>query len=1211
MKSIASIFVIAFLIGSLASCGSVKPYYGEGIFAPATSSSQGDADIAYTLFMVGGVSLAETSPVLNAIQAQSTKNNGLVLLGDVISLEDLPSDAMDEVSPDHAIMQKLKDLSSHFKDFYIVPGDREWKNGRSVSSINLQSLDKLLKDVKDKGRLILPAKDCAVPEVVRLSDNVVVVLMDSQWAIEAESHPGDNLPGCELNNVLELRTVLKDIIQSYPADHILFLSHHPIYANGPTAGNYPLSSHLLPLPVVGSLITGVKTLFGSNQHFGHPAYEAYRAAFKTALDGCKNCTVISGHEESLQYYYRGGKDYLVAGSGHRVSHARKGESSRFSFMSPGFVRADALSNGQLRIAFYAVQNGLTSLVWQKDVVNTRSTQPVEELVSKNSLQPGQDSIVLPGSTRYKEKHFLRGEFYRASWSAPLKMKVLYLDKEFGGLQPLQLGGGNQTRSLRLTNEKGEQYVLRSIDKKVTAVLPPALRGSFAENIVQDGIAASHPYGALVIPELALAAGVYYTNPSIVYVPYQDALGIYNDEIGDGVYLFEERPGGKTASFDNFGNTTKTYSTADVIELLQESSKFKIDQEAVLRARLFDIWLGDWDRHDDQWRWAAFEEKGVTILRPIPRDRDQVFYKNDGVLDYLASRPYFNPPLRKFTEEIDHLDGLIWAGKYFDRSFLHELTEDDFIAIAQVMQQNLTDDVIERAFLDWPKEIDELDGARIRTFLRERRNDLAEYAREFYNLISKEVFIPATADKDIIAINLTDDDRLDVTVTRTTDNTIHYRRIFDDSVTKELRVFGLNKKDSLVVTGTGDPSIKIRFVGGTGEDVVVNPSKNFSLLAYDSPDGMTIRGKAKPRLNERPLNNTYDRTDWNLNRDFHFIIPTYYTDEGLGINYSYWWTRYGFRSDPFKSKHAAGLSYFFGTGSFIGKYDGQWLRALGEFDLGLNLFFSGPTFIQYFYGLGNEYVNFDEKKKYHIVSGSRIDVAPSINKRFGLGNTISLTPMYQFINVEDENEDPRFIYTPESGLSSDDFGRRHYAGIKASYRFSRIDNAGHPTRGVELGGWIGGRTSITGESIQHGLIGMDASLYLPFNATGSIVLATHLGADKILGEFEFFHALTLGGPFHLRGYRTDRFGGESRYYHATDLRIKLLNKRGVVPFELGVYGAFDYGRVWYDEDGEDDDAWHTAIGGGLFIVPLGFTSFRLGYMVGEEDKQLTIGGALRF
>ena len=141
--------------------------------------------------------------------------------------------------------------------------------------------------------------------------------------------------------------------------------------------------------------------------------------------------------------------------------------------------------------------------------------------------------------------------------------------------------------------------------------------------------------------------------------------------------------------------------------------------------------------------------------------------------------------------------------------------------------------------------------------------------------------------------------------------------------------------------------------------------------------------------------------------------------------------------------------------------------------------------------------------------------------------------------------------------------------------------------------------------------MDASLYLPFNATGSIVLATHLGADKILGEFEFFHALTLGGPFHLRGYRTDRFGGESRYYHATDLRIKLLNKRGVVPFELGVYGAFDYGRVWYDEDGEDDDAWHTAIGGGLFIVPLGFTSFRLGYMVGEEDKQLTIGGALRF
>jgi hemolysin activation/secretion protein len=131
-------------------------------------------------------------------------------------------------------------------------------------------------------------------------------------------------------------------------------------------------------------------------------------------------------------------------------------------------------------------------------------------------------------------------------------------------------------------------------------------------------------------------------------------------------------------------------------------------------------------------------------------------------------------------------------------------------------------------------------------------------------------------------------------------------------------------------------------------------------------------------------------------------------------------------------------------------------------------------------------------------------------------------------------------------------------------------------------------------------------------TQTVVLATHIGGDKLFGDYEFFHALTLGGPDRLRGYRRDRFAGEARFYHATDLRLMLFKSRGLVPFHLGVYGAFDYGRVWYqDESSSGDDLWHVAVGGGIYLVPLGLTAFRLGYMVGENDTQINIGGALRF
>lgn len=1212
MKSTCQLLFLGAALCLLCSCGSQKPYYAPGYNLPDHPEPV-PHDSGYSLFLAGGIEPGTHSPLLQEMERMATGHSGLVLLGDALSVEEVRSPGLDEIDPWSAIAQDLTRLDQRFDDFYILPGQKEWSIDKKISVNALNALDKLTKDVKQKGRLIVPAKECGQPEVIRLSDHTVLVLVDSQWAIETETHPGDKISGCELSNVLELRLALKDIIQSHTSDHIIIATHHPLFANGPTAGNYPLSSHLLPLPVLGTLITGIKSIVATNQHFGHPAYEAYRKAVLSVVENCTNCVVVSGHDKSLQYFNKSGIPFLVAGSGSEVTHSRKGAPAGFSYMQQGFVRLDELKDGSLRLSFCALgENGKASEVWNTTLppVKEEQNKSTEELASSPDITGGR--VLLPASTRYADKNFLRGNFYREAWSKPLPLPVLWLDSVFGGLKPLQLGGGNQTRSLRLENAAGEQYVLRSIDKKVTAVLPPELRGSFAENIVQDGIAASHPYGALVVPKLAKAAGVFYTNPSVVYVPHQAALGVYDADIGDGVYLFEERPGGKTEGFDNFGNTKKTFNTADVLEMITEDRSHLIDQKSVLRARLLDIWLGDWDRHDDQWRWAAFEENGNTVYRPIPRDRDQVFYKNDGILDYLASRPYFNPALRRFTDKIDHLGGLIWAAKYFDHSFLHQLTEEDFVGVARAMQQSLADEVIDRAFLDWPAGIDSLDGARIRGELRIRRDDLVAYAREFYKLISREVFIPATSDKDIIAIHALGSGKLEVQVDRVSNEGSHsfYYRVFDDDVTRELRIYGLNKQDSFYIEGKGRSRIRIRMIGGTGEDRVLNNSSHLHVKAYDNTDGMDITGRPVARhLNDTPDNNSYDRTDWNMDRHFQFVAPTYFTDEGLGLTYTYWLRRYGFRADPFKSNHIAALSYFFGTGSFIGKYSGEWRRVLGDFDLGLNGYFTGPTYTQYFYGFGNEYVDYGEKKKYHIVSGSQIKLEPSLSRRFGFGSTLSLMPSYQYINVEDEEEEPRFIHTPESGLTSGDFGGRHYLGMMAQYRFERIDNAGYPTRGGHLAFGIGGRTSIGDDPVSHALVSFDASLYLPFDVMGRVVLATHIGADRILGDYDFIHALTLGGQDRLRGFKLDRFAGDARFFQATDLRILLINKLGAVPFRMGIYGAVDYGRVWYEED--ESDAWHTAFGGGLYLVPLGMASFRIGYMQGEDDVQVNVGGSLRF
>jgi hypothetical protein len=1202
------------------SCASVKPYYAEISRGIPSGQNASDAERSYSLYLVGGVSLRNNSTVLKAIENDSkTNKSGLILLGDVLSIDDLPSGSLEDKSLASEELDHIKNLDAAFKELFLIPGQKEWTSEKTLSFSAINSLDHLLKDVLKKGRFIEPRKGCGSPEVVRVTKNTIVVLVDSQWAIESESYDGEKMPGCDLANVLELKLAIKDIIQSHPTDHIIIATHHPIYANGTTAGNYPLASHLLPVPVLGTLITGVKSLLGSDQHFGHPAYEAYRAAIISALDGCKNCVVVSGHEKNLQYYQRAGQHYFVAGSGDQIGYARKGEKSEFSYMSRGYIRADVMNNGSLQVSFYAVDElGSTHPVFNVAFPSYQEQTNSTGDVKSDANPIFRDSILMQASARYSKKPFLGGGAYRKAWSEKIKLPVLWLDKVHGGLTPLQLGGGHQTRSLRMENPAGEQYVLRSIDKSVSAVLPPALRGTFAENIIQEGIASSHPYGSLVIPRLAHAAGIYYSTPSIVYVPRQAALGIYNDDIGDGVYLFEERAGGNTSGFVNFGNTKETFTTLDVIDLVAESHKNKVDERAALRARLFDIWVGDWDRHDDQVRWGVFKENDISVYRPIPRDRDQVFYKNDGLLNYLGSRPYFYPALRMFREKIDYLPGLVWAGKWFDRSFLHELTEEDFVAEAKNMQSHLTDEVIDAAFLDWPQKIDSLDGASIRRMLRIRRDHLVEDAHEYYRHLSKVVAIPGTNDQDIFTISSTDDHHITITVDRTSGNgTLYpfYQRTFNDDVTKELQLFGLDKDDVFRIEGEGNPSICIRLVGGSGDDQSINNSVHLHPIAYDVTEGMDFSGKPlTKRLNNKPLNNTYDRTDWKLNKSFQFPSPTYYTDEGVGLSYTLLMTRFGFRSNPFKSRHTLNISYFFNNESFIGKYKGEWLHVFGDLDLGLDAFVTGPTYTQYFYGLGNKYVNypdFGEKKKYHIVKGNQLRLSPSLVRRFGFGNRVFLAPSYQYIDIEDSHNEPRFIYDTISHLTPTDFGSRHYLGLTAGYQFDRLDNESYPNRGINLAVSFGGRTSLSGPSITHELLSLEGALYIPFDVNATFVLATHVQVDKIFGEYEFFHAVTLGGPDKLRGFRRDRFAGNSRVYQSTDLRIKLFQARGMIPLSLGVYGSFDYGRVWYEADDASADQWHTAVGGGVFIVPLGLTAFRLGYMKGKEDHQLNIGGSLKF
>src|SRR4030095_1236654 len=141
------------------------------------------------------------------------------------------------------------------------------------------------------------------------------------------------------------------------------------------------------------------------------------------------------------------------------------------------------------------------------------------------------TIVRPASYQYRAQFFGRlflGSHYRKVWAAPVTMHSLDLGHMYGGLTPLKRGGGFQTKSLRMLGADSNEYVIRTIDKDPSRAVSSVFRKTVVTSLLQDQISASHPYAFQVIPGLSTAAGIYHSNPQLLYVPDDPKLGEFRD-----------------------------------------------------------------------------------------------------------------------------------------------------------------------------------------------------------------------------------------------------------------------------------------------------------------------------------------------------------------------------------------------------------------------------------------------------------------------------------------------------------------------------------------------------------------------------------------------------------------------------------------------------------------------------------------------------------
>jgi hypothetical protein len=1181
--------------------------------------------VVQRLFLVGdaGELKAGHHPVCDWLTSHvdwGDSSNVLVYLGDNIYPVGMPPEGAAGMEEARKILDyQVSVVAGKKARAFFVPGNHDWKQGRPGGWQQVRNEEAYIKGLGMPNVELLPAEGCPGPVAVPLGDRMVLVCMDSEWWLQDKKDRPGVESGCECKDQKSIVNALRDIVSLYPDRLIVLAMHHPFYTHGEHGGYYTLKQHIfpltdlnsglyIPLPVIGSIYPVARGVFGNAQDTRNPRYKEMREAIEAVIGGHSNVIDVAGHEHALQLLRRDSVYYVVSGAGSMETRVKMGNHSLMAKEDLGFATIELHASGRSEIRFFGVEaKGLDQPFYTAAVAPLPAHADVATVVRNfpDSMTAAPDSEFLSGGMH----RWLLGTNYRKEWSVPVKAKVF----DMTGWTPLQRGGGTQTLSLRIKSSEGKEYVLRGVKKYVTDLaLPDALQGDqFVRDIVNDGVSASYPYACLSIPLLAQALNIPHANPQLVYIPDDPRLGRFRADFGNLLAFLEEREP---------GNGKKTYNMWDVESLLKEDNDNTIDQYATLRARLLDMFVMDFDRHEDQWRWMADDNGKGKTLAPVPRDRDQPFFINNGVLPYLAGSAWAVPQLQGMRAKARNIDGFNYAPRNFDRNYLNELTEKDWRDAAELVVATMTDSLIEAALKLQPFAIQGYSMDAIIATLKARRRYYVDEMMHYYAFLSEIVSVYGSDKRELFDVERREGDSVIVTVYKLNKEGAVgkklYSRAFLSAVTKEIRLYGRGGDDRFYIHGEGGGRTKVRIIGGPGNDDYrneVNAGAGKTRIYDLSTEKNTFEGKGPERkfLSGDPAVNQVIRHGYigNSTLGYHYnileplVTVAYNPDDGVYIGAGFRYTTNGFHKDPYKTLQILSAEHSLSTNAYNFKYSFEATHAIGTLDFLAHADVRAPNNTINFFGYGDETVFSKYGKQgvaYYRARFNSYDIDLQLRKRWGKAFSVAVGPVLQYFTLDSASNFDRFInQTAINGLDAATLYRdRTYAGGRAAVVVDGRNDPLLPSRGILWATRFGSYGGLNTSSKAYSQLNTELSLYTSFNTRANVVIANRVGWGKTFGDYQFYQAQFLGTLENLRGYHKDRFAGGEAFYHNIDLRVKLAEfNTYLFPGYFGLLLFNDVGRVW--QQGQASHQWHDGYGGGIWLSPLGRLVFSASYGQGTD------------
>lgn len=803
------------------------------------------------------------------------------------------------------------------------------------------------------------------------------------------------------------------------------------------------------------------------------------------------------------------------------------------------------------------------------------------LTAQEGAPVTRDSVTLAPGPQFSTTTWVRwlatpmfGSRYRKLWRTPITLPVLDLQATRGGLRIVGTGTGIEAGLVLMEAADGSHWIFWPLDRVDPRDTSNVLPGNISRGLIADFTSGRNPAGPLVAAALAEASGVPNAQAWLVALPTDGRLTVSDSSYaGQAGYLVQSDP---LAQADSVG-PVRAGDVATSLVLLHRilgNPTERVDAEATLQTLLFNVYVGNLNPTFLNWRWKAEAVPGGVVWRPLGLFRETALAQYNGLATYLA-RPLM-PDLARFEGKYPHtLTGVPDQAAAF-RFFLGSLGRPQWDSVATALQTRLTDSVIAAAVSRLPPAYFREIGSKTERILRERRDNLPTAVERMFEQVRSEAEVHGTTGTDQITANWLTPDSLALL--------IGPRELrFSAKETKRVNLFLLQGTDTVFVTGAR----------GEGPELDIVPTSPGTMHLADSTRSHAVQIRTKdmtvsvdppgavPVLSTVPTNALLQLDSAGVERTDgkKALSPTvvFSISSGTGVLIGGGIARTDWSGDARPYRNRSTLRAAYGTESHSGvielETDFRWTHT--PLQLHVDAVASGVTAI-YFYGFGNETPS-TNSSSYYRAGRNIYALAPSVvypvsqRVRFGAGINLARveTPMDSnlFISVDQPYGTPTFSAV----------------GLPGSVTYDSRDVRGAPRHGIYAlaqGAWY---PVVSGSGAAFGTVSASLASYVTPRWWQAMTVATRLSGTATFGDVPYFESAYIGGGRTVRGLPQGRYEGDQAVFGNLDLRLRVSRIQFVMPWDFGLLGLADLGRVFVS--GQSSKEWHPSVGGGAWVALL--------------------------